>query len=54
MRFSRARFTRRRLIAVIAVAGIWFWIFRELGGPLVLCVVGGLGLAFTCWAAARF
>ena len=50
MRLWHVRFTIWRLMAVVAIAAIFFWLLHEPDGLPFAVGIGGLTLAFTCWA----
>jgi hypothetical protein len=46
----RARFTIRRVAAAGTFTAILLWLLAYPGGVFIACGLGGLAVAFTCWA----
>ena len=47
------RFTIRRLMAAVVLVAIFLWLMRRADGVPFAVALGGLVLAFACWASVR-
>jgi hypothetical protein len=53
MRLGRLRFTIFRLMVIVALAAVFFWLLHEPDGLLFAVATGGFALAFISWALVR-